>query len=104
MSVRFEAGVVLGSHADLVWHASSDWAERGFCRRCGTSLFWRLTGEPSDWIVNLHALGDDHGLTIDEHIWVDQKPSCYDFADATPRLTEAEFMARLHAGGEQDDV
>ena len=99
MSVRFADGVKLVSGAELAWHASSEWAERGFCRRCGTSLFWRLTGELSDWTVNLNALGDDHGLAINEHIWVDQKPDFYDFADTTPRLTEAEFMARLHAGG-----
>lgn len=100
MSVRFVKGVAVHQGADLDWYASSEWAERGFCRRCGTSLFWRLTGEPCDWTVNLHALGDDHGLTINEHIWVDQKPDFYDFADMTPRLTEAAFMARLHAAGE----
>jgi hypothetical protein len=97
MSVRFAGGVKLMAGDTLVWHASSDWAERGFCGRCGTSLFWRLIGEPSDWIVNLHALGDDHGQAINEHIWIDQKPGFYDFSDTTPRVTEAEFMARLHA-------
>ncbi len=99
MSVRLAGGVTLAADATLVWYASSDWAERGFCGRCGTSLFWRLKGEPSDWIVNLHALGDDHGMTIHEHIWVDQKPGFYDFSDATPRLTEAEFMARHQGAG-----
>ena len=100
MSVRLAGGVRLLAEAALVWHESSEWAERGFCGRCGTSLFWRLKGAPSDWIVNLHALGDDHGLTIHEHIWTDQKPAFYDFSDTTPRLTEAQFMARLHAAGE----
>ncbi|MEQ9349203.1 MAG: GFA family protein, partial [Alphaproteobacteria bacterium] len=25
----------------LTWHRSSDTASRGFCRTCGSSLFWR---------------------------------------------------------------
>jgi len=29
----------------LAWIQSSDIAERGFCNRCGSSLFWRLTAE-----------------------------------------------------------
>lgn len=96
MSVRLAGGVLLLSGAALVWHRSSDWAERGFCGQCGTSLFWRLAGEPADWVVSLNALGDDHGLTIHEHIWADQKPGFYDFSDAMPRVTEAEFLARHH--------
>jgi hypothetical protein len=100
MSVRLTGGVALSKAADLVWYASSDWAERGFCGRCGTSLFWRLKGEPSNWVVNLHSLGDDHGAGINEHIWFDQKPAFYDFSDTTPRLTEAEFMARNQGTGD----
>ncbi|MGL6210309.1 MAG: GFA family protein [Paracoccaceae bacterium] len=99
MSVRLAGGVTLTAGAP-VWHASSDWAERGFCGACGTSMFWRLAGEPLDWIVNVHTLGDGHGLAINEHIWVDQKPGFYEFSDTTPRLTEAEFMARHQGTGE----
>ena len=28
---------------NLATYTSSDWAERGFCKICGSSLFWRLT-------------------------------------------------------------
>lgn len=31
----------------LVWFRSSAHAERGFCQRCGASLFWRETGKTS---------------------------------------------------------
>lgn len=38
-------------HGDLVWYHSSEQAERGFCRRCGTTLFFRS----SRWPGELHC-------------------------------------------------
>lgn len=100
MAVHLAGGVRVDAGEALVWHASSAHGERGFCNRCGTSLFWRVPGEPADWAVNVHALDEDHGQTIAEHIWVDDRPGFYDFADTTPRLTAADFMARLRSKGE----
>ncbi len=34
-------------------YGSSDWAERGFCRNCGTSLFYRLK-DPEQYMVCNH--------------------------------------------------
>jgi len=38
----------------------------------------------------IHALG-----AIEEHIYIDKKPPWYEFSDDAPRLTGAEFFARL---------
>jgi hypothetical protein len=34
-----------------------------------------------------------HGQEIVEHIWIDDKPDFYDFADDAPRKTAAECLA-----------
>lgn len=39
--------LTIEGEADLKWFRSSDFARRGFCQKCGSSLFW-------------HALGEDH--------------------------------------------
>ncbi len=45
-------------------------AERGFCTRCGSALFWRVPGGPR---VGFGAgtLDDASGLEVAGHIWVD---------------------------------
>jgi hypothetical protein len=93
MSVRFADGVTLTRGDGLVWHASSDFGERGFCRDCGASLFWRATGVERDWAISVGALEPGHGQEIAAHIWIDDKPGFYDFADDAPRKTEAECLA-----------
>ncbi len=94
MSVRMAGGVTLTKADGLAWYASSDFGERGFCRRCGSTLFWREAGEERDWAVSVGTLAEGHGQRIAEHIWVDDKPDFYDFADDAPRLTAAQAMAR----------
>lgn len=34
------AALVLDAQDDLAWFQSSSFARRGFCRHCGSSLFW----------------------------------------------------------------
>jgi hypothetical protein len=93
MAIRMTGGVTFDADEALVWHRSSDHGERGFCGKCGTSLFWRAPGAGNDVAVNVSALPEDHGQAINEHIWVDDKPDFYDFSDDAPRLTAAQAMA-----------
>ncbi len=100
MVIRCVGGVALEAGEALAWYRSSDDGERGFCGRCGSSLFWREAGEPRDWAVNVNAFGDGHGQTIREHIWIDAKPDFYDFAGTAPRFTGAQAMARFQPEGD----
>ncbi len=93
MSLRFADGVTLTKSSGLVWYASSDQGERGFCRECGSSLFWRQPGAARDWGVSVGTLEASHGQRIVEHIWIDDKPEFYDFSDDAPRKTEAQCLA-----------
>lgn len=94
MSLDMQGGVALTKSDGLAWYKSSDRGERGFCRHCGSNLFWREPGAAGDWGVSAGALDDPSGLTIARHIWVDDKPDFYDFSDDAPRLTAAQAEAR----------
>ncbi len=78
----------------LVTYRSSDWGQRQFCGTCGTHLFYSA---PSFGYFGVSAgtLDDLSGLALTSEIFVDHKPDLYDFANATKRLTEAEFLAMI---------
>lgn len=85
-SVRFE------SEADLGIYRSSDWGERGFCRKCGTSLFWR-THSKEHYNVPVSAFDDPGPVKLANEIFIDEKPDFYTFANDTHKMTGAEVFA-----------
>ena len=92
----FHAAVRLLAEDSLRWRKSSEWGERGFCGECGTPLFWRAAGMP-EWAVSAGALDDEKNLAVEKHIYIDDKPDFYDFADDAPRFTGAQFTAKILA-------
>jgi len=74
---------------------SSDWAERGFCKQCGTHLFYRLKVQP---VYHLPAgLFADVDYQFDHQVFVDQRPSYYSFANKTTEMTGEELFAMFGA-------
>ncbi len=78
-------------------YQSSDWAERGFCPLCGSSLFYHLKGTER-YILWLGAFDDQAPFRLAGEIYMDEKPPAYDFAGDHERLTGAEFMAQMQGG------
>lgn len=73
---------------------SSEWAERGFCKQCGTNLFYHFK-DAGQYIMWTGAFDDPSAFTLTGEIYIDEKPQGYDFAGDHPRLTGAEFMASM---------
>ncbi len=78
--------------ANLGVYKSSDWAERCFCKKCGTPLFYRLIGKNLHF-VSAEAFDDRSGYVFASQIFVDEKPAYYDFANKTKTMTGAEVFA-----------
>ena len=98
LSVQCGSDVEIGEANHVVRYRSSDWAERGFCGRCGSGLFYRYL--PLDSYALLAGLfPDDALLPLAEEIFIDEKPDYYAFAGDRERLTGAEVMAKFGAGG-----
>ena len=93
-AVRMEDGVTLTEKRSLKWYDASDIGERGFCTECGSTMFWRAKDSaPGQSAVSAGTLPDDSIAPIFEHIWNDDKPSYYEFADSAPRKTAADCLA-----------
>jgi hypothetical protein len=73
------------SDATLQWYRSSPPAERGFCGRCGSSLFWRHEGDNGATSVMSGTLDGASGITTEKHIFVADKGDYYTIADGTPQ-------------------
>lgn len=93
MAVDCGAEVALNGEENVSIFNSSKWAERGFCGRCGTHLFYRVKGS-GQYILPVGLLGDDDGFVFDQQLFIDEKPSYYRFANETDEMTGAEFFAK----------
>ncbi len=86
----------LGLHESrgLAWYESSDTARRGFCRECGSVLFWEQRQANR---INVAAGGIDTptGLETVAHVYVADKGDYYEITDGLPQhaadMAEAEL-------------
>ena len=69
----------------LSWYQSSAKAQRGFCSRCGSSLFWRHDDDGGAVSVMSGTLDGMTGLNTENHIYVADKGDYYDIADGRPQ-------------------
>ncbi len=70
---------------------SSDWAERAFCTNCGSSLFYRLKATGQTIVSS--ELFDGLDLKFDHEIFIDEKPSYYNFSGDSKKMTGAEVFS-----------
>lgn len=99
----FVKSIELERDDGLVWYQSSSAAERGFCNRCGSSLFWRMTAEgkyQGTTSVLLGSLDDKTGVKLAKEWFIDRKPDAYSFAGEREHITEAEAFAILADGAD----
>lgn len=74
-------------------YESSEWAERGFCKRCGTNLFCRLK-ESGFHNLPLGLLEKTQHFKFHQQIFIDMKPENYSFPNKTELMTQAEVFAK----------
>lgn len=72
--------ITIGGEEFVKWYKSSDYAERGFCRECGSSLFWRM---PSRDMISIMvgSFDGDISLPVVRHYFVEDKKSYYELRD-----------------------
>jgi hypothetical protein len=69
---------------NVTWFQSSEKARRGFCSRCGSSLFWDPLHK--DWIgVSMGAFDGPTNTKLRIHIFVANKGDYYDIDDGVPQ-------------------
>lgn len=80
------ASVSFDTRDTLQWYRSSDTAERGFCGRCGSNVFWRRTAADETGLsIMAGTLDGPTGLTTSLHIFVADRSDYYELNDGVPQ-------------------
>lgn len=93
--------VTFTGEENLERYQSSDWAERGFCKVCGSNLFYHLKPD-GEYFMMAGAFDDDSGLEMVSQVFIDEKPDGYAFANETRNMTGAEIFALFGEDGGDD--
>ncbi len=84
--------VTFGGEESIAVYDSSDWAERGFCKLCGTHLFYRLK-EAKTYHIPVGLFPNLGDMTFSTQVFIDSKPDWYSFTADTHNLTGEELFA-----------
>ena len=71
---------------------SSDWAERGFCKQCGSHIFYRLK-QTGQFIMPVGLFDQNEKLVFDHQVFIEEKPHYYAFSNQTKNMTGEELFA-----------
>ena len=79
---------------------SSQWADRGFCSKCGTNLYYRIKHN-NQYIIPAGLFEHDDGeFNFDHQVFIDEKPPYYSFSNKTLNMTAAEVFAKYAPNSE----
>jgi hypothetical protein len=68
---------------NITWFEASDDAKRGFCKTCGSALFWKHNNEDETSIM-AGSLDNDASVKLIDHIFVADKGDYYEIEDGLP--------------------
>jgi len=71
----------------LRWYRSSNFAQRGYCAECGSSLFWRHD-KAGHVAIAAGTLDGPTGVKLEKHIYAAHKGDYYDIKDGLPQFAE----------------
>jgi len=56
IAVPVKVGSLRFTNEQPLYYTSSDWAERGFCKHCGSRMIFRPLATDDDWLINLASV------------------------------------------------
>ena len=76
--------VTIEGEESVGWYRSSEKVRRGFCKSCGSSLFWDVDGR-AKIAVAMGAFDAPTGTHLEKHIFVADKGDYYEIKDGLPQ-------------------
>ena len=84
-----DADLTIKDGGTLTWYAASEDAKRGFCSKCGSALFWKANGSAKTSIL-AGSLDENPGVTIERHIYCEDKGDFYEITDGKPQFAKSD--------------
>jgi len=69
-------------------------AERGFCNKCGSHLFYRFK-QNNQYYIPAGIFENESALVLKHQVFIDEKPKYYSFANETKNMTGEELFAQF---------
>jgi hypothetical protein len=83
-----KVNIRITNDSGLAWYQTSEIARRGFCRLCGSGLFWEPFDLDATGII-AGTLDGPTGLKTIGHIFVGEKCDFYEITDGLPQFPGA---------------
>lgn len=99
MSIEAGKDPLIKGQGNLTVWKSSAWAERAFCKTCGSSIYYKVTAAgplQGNYYFCPGGLDDWKDMKLNKEIYIDQKPAGYCFQTAAQghtTQTKAEVEA-----------
>ena len=87
---------------NIARYQSSEWAERAWCQKCGSHLWYQVTADgPYSGVYSIPygLLNDTKGLKINREIYVDEQADCLAIAGDRERLNTEQTLALFGLDG-----
>jgi hypothetical protein len=83
-----ETDLTITGAENITWYQSSNEGRRGFCKHCGSALFWKYLGQ-DDISIQAGSLDLPTELTPGYHIFCADKGDFYAINDDLPQYAKA---------------
>lgn len=84
--VHFPAAAFSWLKKRPTWYRSSQYAERGFCPTCGSTVGMREEALSDRVQVCVGSLDEPDRVQINDHVWTREKIAWFEIDDALPRF------------------
>lgn len=91
-SVHCGTEVSFSNPESISIYQSCDWAELGFCKHCGSHLFYRFL-DGGNYILSTGSLDNADAFELSQQIFIEEKPAYYSYANETENLTGEQVFA-----------
>lgn len=92
-----DADIEIDGADDVTWYAATSFARRGFCRNCGSVLFWKRNGA-DEISVLAGAFDTPSGLKGESHLFVADKGDYYEIDDDLPQFERSSPSIQVAEG------
>ena len=92
MELECGSDVEIAGVENIQIYDSSPWAQRGFCKVCGSHLFIKDT-RTGEYGIPPGVFNEDAGVKFRRQVFSDQKPDYYSFSNYTFNITSSYIYA-----------
>lgn len=88
--------ITFAGNENVATHSSSEWAERGWCSKCGSGIWYKVKSDGT-YHMPIGLLDDTSGMEMKTEIFVEERSNAFNFAGDHKEMTGAEVFAAYAA-------